>query len=215
MSSATEEKMIRSIDFAGDQREPALTQAEFYTGLIDDYIRQKFQVKPGYSVEHAKDSPGNHRYRIRRGSGELTVETNFGMNTAYGPGGPRNFYTLNLEATHRNLALDATVESNDNLVWCLRVIGGIIIGLPMAAAGAKAGGAAIFICLGAGASIGGFFGNLVGRAWYRLRERQLNREGEIDEIADEWGLLSQTLEMIMIENEGFSYTRRRGANVYE
>ncbi|MGE9293631.1 MAG: hypothetical protein ACQKBW_08465, partial [Puniceicoccales bacterium] len=81
MPSATEEKIIRSLDFKTNQREAALRQAQFHCELLDDYIRQEFTVKPGYTVEHESSSPGNHTYAIRKGSGELAVETNFGLNT--------------------------------------------------------------------------------------------------------------------------------------
>ncbi len=216
MSTATEEKIIRSLDFPEDNRDSARKKALFHCELIEDYVRQTFQIQPAYAIEHMSDSPGNHTYRIRKGSGELRIETNFGMNTAYGPGGPRNYYTLSLEAAHRNLALDATVETNNAIVWCLRIIFGFLLGFPLALAGMKFGaGPFLFLVLGAGAAVGGFIGNVFGHAYYAWRERQLTTLGEIDEVAEDWGHLSDTLEMIMIENEGFSYTKRRGANIYE
>ncbi|MBC2595355.1 hypothetical protein H5P28_13890 [Ruficoccus amylovorans] len=216
MSSATQEKIIRSLDFPGEDRGVALEQALFYTGLIDDYIRQTFRIDPRYKITHTSDSPGNQLTTIRRGSGELRVETNFGLNTTYGPDGTRNFYTLSLEATHRNLTLDATVETSDFIVWSLRVVGGLFIGGPIGLVATHVIGPAFFyVSVGVGAGLGGIVGNFICRKYYQRREHQLQKLGEIDEVAGDWSHLSDTLSMIMIEKEGFNYTQRRGANLYE
>ncbi|QYY37180.1 hypothetical protein [Ruficoccus sp. ZRK36] len=223
MPSATEEKIIRSLDFKTDQREAALRQAQFHCELLDDYIRQEFTVKPGYTVEHESSSPGNHTYAIRKGSGELTVETNFGLNTTYGPGGPRNFYTLNLEASHRNTALDNTAEVNDVLVWCLRCGVGVLFAVPMLVvttrfnhpATAKAMMVIVAGAVALGGATGSYVGTLIGRGIFAIRQKQLNHAGQLDSMQDEWSFLSSIIEDIMIENEGFAYNHYNGGNAYD
>ncbi len=224
MESATEAKIMRTVDFDGDEREAALKEAVFLQERVDEYVAASFGSRHHYQVNKTQASPGNTLTSIRRGSGEIIIETNFGQNTRYGPGGAHKYYCTYVEVSHKNHALDQAVKTTETVKWCLQasfgVLGALIfftlIQLTGAVAQAKrAMGIGMVFVIMSCAAIGGFAGTLVGRWYYRLRYRSQENSGEIDELEDDWANMQETIEIIFDKSQGFNFDHARGANHYE
>lgn len=207
LHSATEEKIIRTINFPDEDADGALKEATFLLDQIDLYIDQNFSDKALYQITQHDSSPGNRLYTIQKGSALLEVKTDFGTNIKYTGNVAEKYYCFSATASHRNTALDQTERVNKDIESSFRVIGGAILGFMALIFAAIAGGGGPIILLGfsGGAAIGALLGDFIGQIIRKRVEHNLEQRGEIHEVEHEWTILKQTLSIVCESDDGFAY----------
>ncbi len=216
MSNATEERLIRSVDFDGDEREAAEARANRNCHALARYLEANFPRRNGYRVKRSTASVGNTLTRIRKGSCEITVETNFGLNTAFEAGKAYNYYCHYVVAAHRNRALDSVVFFNDQIMWGSRAFYGFMIGLPIVF---------YFIYLAAGGYLypSLYFGSLalfVGasvltRLLYKQIKAAVLKRSSTQDMDREWGELRAWIDEQFVAEKDFSFDQSRAGIPYE
>ncbi len=199
--SITERKITRSLHFDGVDKAEALRQAVFFQEQIGYYLANTFNQGDAYAVTCEQKCDADRTYIIRKGSAILTVETVFGINMSHRESPPRKFYTFTTTTSHRNELLDTTDKANETIEWMFRIVGGLLLGVTMAAVlvlvGGVIGGHFIFLGFSVGSACGSLLGQLLSRYIYNSVEQRLDAKGEITEVDNEWKMLTETVHMLM------------------